>query len=141
MARVWWRKRKPLDYMTGQLGPTARPTGVGCPPIPREPSYVDFINPSESAQFLSLFCPAKPDCPLSSGGPSATQRFKPDRTALFLTTNGGPSALPKINCPDLCPLFPIRTLIRDHCSAKIPMHQDIVSNDEIESNKHDHSIS
>ena len=54
---------------------------------------------------------------------------------------GGPSALPKINCPDFCPLFPIRTLIRDHCSTKIPIHQDKVSNDRIESNKHDNSIS
>ena len=31
--------------------------------------------------------------------------------------------------------------LRDHCSTKIPMHQSKVSNDRIESNKHDHSIS
>ena len=125
MARVWWRKRKPLDYMTSQPGPTARPTGADCLPVPRGPSAIDFINPSESAQFLSLFYPTKPDRPLSSGG-------------LFM---GGPSALPKINCPDFYPLFPIRTLIRDHYSTKIPIHQDKVSNDRIESNKHDNSIS
>jgi len=86
-------KKETLEYMTGQFGPTARLTGADCLPVPRGPSAVDFINPSESAQFLSLFCPAKANRPLSSGGPSATQRFKPDRTALFLTTNGGPSAV------------------------------------------------
>ena len=84
MARVWWRKRETLEYMTGQPGPTARPIGADFPLIPRGPSVIDFIKPSEPAQFLSLFYPARADRPLSFGGPSTTQRFKPDRTALFL---------------------------------------------------------